>query len=258
MKRICLCLALLALPLGALRADIVVPSGTENGGLTTIFGTGPRTYGEFIGASEFAAITMPVLFTGMQIRLATLPGGGANWPSADVIFSQYDLQLSQASTAISAAGGNWSGLTFAQAQGAGVTTVRSGGLTIPANSFVYDGGTTPDNPNSFTFSITFTTPFLYTPGTDLVLLVSHTGSGVAGTPSFAGQAFINGVVSGAFASSAGAASPGTINVPGFVVNFQGAFVPEPSSYGLVLTAIALFGALAVLTRRRRRTQSAES
>ncbi|RYF51810.1 MAG: hypothetical protein EOO39_42815, partial [Cytophagaceae bacterium] len=172
-------------------ATFVVPNVTEDAavsGLNTPLRNAARAYQGYVDESQLGALTGPVQITGMAFRLAIgtnwspdgLQGAGT-WPSQDLTFSQYDIQLSRASAAVQAAG-EFPSLTptFAANQGGTVTTVRSGALTIPAGSYTASGSTT--TPNAFGFNIQFTTPYLYTPGQELVYTIRHSGYSPNGEP----------------------------------------------------------------------------
>ena len=63
-------------------------------------------------------------------------------------------------------------ITLANNIGADVVTVRSGALTMPADSFSGAG-----NPTAFGFEIVFTTPYVYRGGS-LLITTRQTGNGV--------------------------------------------------------------------------------
>ncbi len=237
------------------KADLVAPTPVRNDqtGLGTPLRDTPRTYEEFIAASQFASITAPVMITGMQLRLTGgAPGvSGNSWPSQNLTFTQYDLQLSQASAAFSASGGDFTlSSSFAANQGLGLTTVRSGPMTVPAGSFAFDPASSPDAPNLFTFTINFTTPYLYTPGQDLVLLFRSSGYGIAEpVTAFDALVSMNFRATGGSATSASATTATTLNTNAVIENFLFINpVPEPGTVALFLAG----GVLALVARSRRR------
>ncbi|MEP7145537.1 MAG: hypothetical protein ABI792_00870 [bacterium] len=82
-----------------------------------------------------------------------------SWPTADVLFNNYTINLSE-----SVAPANRS-FTFANNVVGPQIQVRTGPLTIPANSYL---------PNSFGPDITFNRPYFYTGG-HLLVEIRHTG-----------------------------------------------------------------------------------
>ncbi len=116
-------------------------------------------YGESILKDLPAGSTI----TSMAFRLN---GGAANdWPSADLSWNNYDVQLSTSNYPP----GQLNDF-FEENIGDNVVSVRSGPLTINRNSFT--GGS---NPNTFGAQIAFTTPFVY-PGGPLLVTIRHDGN----------------------------------------------------------------------------------
>lgn len=233
---------------------LTVPAGLpETTGLNTGIRNAPRTYMALYMSPNFASLTSPTLITGMQLRIsadgnATLP---ATWPSQDLSFANFDVQLSQPSASLVADGEFLSSaVTFASQQEAGtVVTVRSGALTLPTASFQNSGAE-----NAFGAMISFSTPYLYTPGQGLLLYITHTGYTPAAEPQpfFAAADYTPGITD-AISSTAGyqAASASGFSSP-YVVQFSLAAVPEPS------TALSMAaGAMLLLALARRRRAGAE-
>jgi hypothetical protein len=90
-----------------------------------------------------------------------LPSATANWPAADVNFTDYDIYLSPG-----VAPENRS-LTFAENIAGPQKKVRSGPLTITAGSYTFGG-----SPNAFGSDITFDSAYLYTGG-HLLIEIRH-------------------------------------------------------------------------------------
>jgi hypothetical protein len=252
---LCSICAVVALAPATWAATVVVPLAAESpldSGLNTPLRNLPRSYQQFIDSSQLASITEPVNITGMQLRLAIgenwRPVGyvGATWPDVPISFAQFDVQLAQASAGLSSDGEYLSTTpTFASYQGADVTTVRSGLLDIAASAFSADGGAV--GVHTFGVLLNFTTPYVYTPGTDLTLMIRHGGyTGGALQAFFASRGFQNNV-SDAISStvSATAAAPNGFSSPMYL-QLTYAPVPEPAS----ITTGALLLAAGAVRRRR--------
>jgi hypothetical protein len=224
-------------------ADTLVVPGSlpETGGTSTAIRSLPRTYMALYTDVNFASLTGPVLITGMQLRIsaagnATLP---ATWPSQALSFTNFNVQLSQASSSLLADGEFLSSsVSFAAQQAAGtVTTVRSGGLTVPVGAYTNTGAE-----NAFGVPITFSTPYTYTPGQSLLLYLTHSGYAPSTEPQpfFATATFAGGVAD-AISSTVGyqAANGNGFSSP-YIVQFTVSAVPEP------MTALMLGGGLVAL------------
>lgn len=233
-------------------AGIVAPTGVESSlesGLNTAIRSAPRSYQEYIAASNFGTVTSPTTITGMQLRLGIgenwRPVGyvGSSWPSQPISLGTFTVTLAKPSAQLVTDGEYLSTTpTFASYLSSPVT-VRTGTLSIPAGAFTADGGAT--GIHSWGPVITFSTPYTINPGEGLVMQINHSGY----TPSaelnafFASRAFANGVTD-AISSTAGgtAAAPNGFSSPYFV-NFV---VPEPASLSII------GGATLFLGRRRSR------
>ncbi len=231
----------LALVIGSAQAATIVTGETQawNGGFSSLSRSVPRVLQQFYEAPNFAAITQPVQITGMSWRLPAI--ANTSYPTVDITFAQYDVTLAKASPAVDAAN-QLTSTTFADNMVSPVV-VRSGGLTIPAGSFTdSDPSTDPLNPADFSYQLTFTTPYMYAPGDDLILLVRHSGYTASATQTqwnFDGYAFANGsLVNTSSVSGTTGSFFGNLN------KIQFTYIPEP-------TSLLLIGAGAVLLRRRR-------
>ena len=232
---------------------------SADSGLTLPFNSGAATYMGYLDASEFSSFTSPVLITGISFRLAT----GYNsqiltsaWPSQDLTFSNFNIQLAEASTADETAGDLEDGTSFANNQNAATaTTVRSGALSVAADSFTNSLTGT----NTFGPTLAFSTPYTYTPGESLTYLIDESGYGTSETQAAFASSDFSEFAADALDSSDGTGVPTGYTSP-LIVQFQyeteaSSPVPEASttiSLGLLLA----LGAGAVIVKRRRRTQSA--
>lgn len=121
--------------------------------------------------------------------------------------------------------------------------VRSGPLTIPTGALQGGPGVNPF------YHIAFDTPFLYTGG-DLVMLLTHTGSGFGRSRFVDGEGVYTGLGNTVFAREfdAGAGEVGFVNFPVTEFLFERMPVSEPASLALLLLGVSgLFG-----VRRRTR------
>jgi len=238
-------------------ATLIAPAGAAaesalSSGLNTPVRDLPRAYQEYFAASNFSAITQPSLITGMQLRLAIgenwRPLGyvGQTWPNATINYTRWDLQLSKPSAGLVTDGEYLSTApTFASYQDGGLTTVRSGALTINPASYVADGANPATDIHSFGVLIPFTTPYAYTPGDGMVLMLRHTGYSGVLAAFVASRAFENGVTDAISSTvSADAASPSGFSSPVFI-QFTYAPIPEPASL-----SILSLGGLGLLARKR--------
>ena len=260
-----LALAFAGLTPSAQAQTIVAPNVTEaaaNSGLTTPLNSAARTYMGYLDASQFSSLTTPVYITGIQFRLATGFNSQittAAWPPQALTFSEYNIQLAQASAADVAAGDLEDSTSFANNQNAATAvTVRSGGLTIAANSF----SNSLTGVNSFGPTISFTTPYTFVPGSSLTYLIDESGYGTSSTvpqAAFASTDYATGMAD-ALVSTAGtdATAPTGYTSP-LIVEFQYstlAPVPESSTTVSLGLMLALGLGLIIVRRRYARKQGA--
>jgi hypothetical protein len=226
-------------------ATVVTGDGLASDGLfSSLSREAPRVLQQFYDAPFFAEITEPAYITAMSFRLP--PIAATNYPAlGDLNFSRYDITLAAPSAASAAANGLTSA-TFSENM-SGPVLVRSGALNVPQNSFVSNDANVDAE---FSFVINFTTPYVYTPGQDLVMFVRHGGHGdVNGQETrwnFDGFAWTNGSVVSTSANvdaPVGNFGPGSFNLAN-KIQFTYEIIPEPSALALLG-----LGGLALLRRR---------
>ena len=130
------------------------------GAFTGPFSTLARTYQWLINANQLTTMVGNNIVS-LAMRIPT--SSAANWPTADVTFTNFDIYIGPGRAPASRS------LTFDSNFTGTKTLVRSGSLVITANSYTF-GGT----PNAFGPAITFTTPYLYSGG-DLLVEMRHSG-----------------------------------------------------------------------------------
>lgn len=230
----CLVLACI-LPWGATHAqtqttvpnafDAVAGTGTFLGPLAS----NPRTYQLLIDDSQLTAHLGRSL-TSVGFRLPSSALG--DWPLAPVTFGSYDIRLS-GSVAPSARS-----LVFGDNVVGEQSLVRSGGLTIDANSF-----TSGASPNMFGLGIGFDSGYLYSGG-DLLIEIRHTGfAGTArsvdaliatgGAPDGYGTLF-----SAAWSGSYDALNGSQGNFSVLQLTSSAVTVPEPGAFLLIVVGLA--------------------
>ncbi len=143
--------------------EVVPNSYSGTGGTATFLGplaNAQRTYQLLIHANQLAGLVGKNL-TGFRMRIPA--SATANWPTADVTYSNYDIYLSGSVDPVNRS------LTFANNVVGPQTQVRSGSLLIPANSYTFG-----NTPNQFGPEIVFNTPWLYSGG-NLLVEIRHQG-----------------------------------------------------------------------------------
>ena len=223
---------------------VVVPGAYANtaassSGFNLPLNSGGRTGQAIINANQLGDIAVGSQITGISFRLYTGASqnfGGATW-------NDYRISVGESVAPLSASS------TFSTNFLSGATLVRSGALTLAANSF-----TRGANPNPWGVEITFDTPYTYTGG-HLAIQINH-GASSASIPSGTNlleiaRADNAGYVAGNFrylAGSGGTANDLTGSNDGFFVSRLSVMAPVPEP----ATCAALgLGALALLRRRRK-------
>lgn len=241
--------AVMALPVAASAFPTYVVTGESLPyvGFSSLSREASRVLQQFYDDTFFTSITQPVELTAMSFRLPAV--AGVNYPLlGDITFGRYEITLAKPSAASAAANGLTSA-TFADNM-LDPVLVRSGSLTIPQNSFISNASGVDAE---FSFKIAFDTPYVFTPGQDLVMLVRHNGHGdVFGVETrwnFDGYAWTNGTVVSTLNvnDTVGNFGPGSFNLANRI---EFTVVPEPAS-GLVLG----LGAAAMAALRRRQSRA---
>jgi len=218
-------------------ADLVVPNpyattlASTSGLNTFIRDTGnPRTGQLLINANQLTSMNIGDQLTGITFRIYS--ASTVNFPATDATWSDYTINVGPG-----VAFGSQT-TTFATNFASAPTTVRSGPLTMLANSFVGTGTT----PHPFGPFIPFSTPYTYTGG-NLLVEIRHSGSNIVNVASnFLEVALTTdpGFNTNFWAATATGNTATTGAVANFTVSqFQVTTVPEPSS--VALTGLAAVG-----------------
>lgn len=220
----------------AVQAQVVVPNVSTNSIGGTWYapfpaaGTNPLTYRMTMDAGQLTSLVGQDI-TSVQFRYSILPGLGmpGMWPATDIVIPNFSISMG---SAMAPASGNIASFNGTP------TTVRTGGLSIAANSYV---AVNQFNPTNWTPEITFDTPFHYTGG-DLGIEYGVSALPV-GTPQITFDAILGNQGYGTDFRAWSSFSPGGPSAA-FVTKFNA--VPEPVS-----VAVLGLGALALLRRRRK-------
>lgn len=138
--------------------------------LSTLLNMAGRTNVSVMGAEEFDTIGSNSQIVGVSTRMGEAEG---TWPVAARNFGQYNIQLSR-----SQHGPGMLSTTVASNVGPDAVTVRSGSLSVAANSF---GGQGVQATAPFDFGISFRNEYNYRGG-PLLMVVDHTGNGGGDSP----------------------------------------------------------------------------
>lgn len=238
-----LCVAALAASLSVSVAQsftVVTGDGLPSNGLfSSLSREAPRVLQQFYDDPFFSAIASPMQITAMSFRLPAI--ADVDYPAlGDLNFGRYEITLAKPSAAVAAANGLTSA-TFADNM-LDAVLVRSGSLNVPLGSFESNAA---DEDAEFSFIINFDTPYDFTPGQDLVMLVRHSGhgdvNGVETRWNFDGYAWANGSVVSTTSdvdAAVGNFGPGSFNLANKI---QFTVIPEPSTVALLgLGAFGLF------------------
>jgi hypothetical protein len=208
-------------------------------GLNTLTRSQGRTFQQVLPGDALGAGGN--VLAGFTIRGAAFdinPTPTVPWPAAAISFASYEISIGL----LAGNPGEPLNSEFADniVPGSDVL-VRSGAITIPAESWVVTS--TPAGWGTFEF--TFDTPFAFSSGAYYVMTVRHTGSGLtgAGADYFMESAAVAGVYQGAIVATSATASGGLDQGSYLVTRFN--VIPAP---GTGLFAVVGFAA----SRRRRR------
>jgi len=140
------------------QTSVTVPDLTVVSTFTGPFANSTRTYQMVIDDTQLTTLSGKYL---SSISFKIPSTAASSWPASNITYPDYQIYLSDGVNPANAQ------LNFAANVVGTQTQVRSGSLSIPAGSVA--------NNNTFSFDITFTTPYLYT-GSNLVIEIRHTGS----------------------------------------------------------------------------------
>jgi len=212
----------------------VVPGAYTNTPGTGVFlgpmTIGPRTY-QMLLHEDMLTNLVGLELTGMSWRLPLSATTG--WPASDIAYSNYDIYLSGSVDPSDRS------LTFADNVVGTQTQVRSGALTIDADSFGFGGSPT----NDFGPTVGFQSGYLYTGG-NLLVEIRHEGNGFGSRALDALTTSTSGYGS-MFSAAWQSSYTATTGLQGNFTIFQFTAIPTPG-------AAALLGMGALVAARRRR------
>jgi hypothetical protein len=259
-------IVVLAMAMSAPAQTVIAPTTAEVTGAASnvLFRNLDASYMEYFDPTQLASITTPVEITGMQFRFPqkTQSGVANPWPAVDLVSSNFTVELSRVNQAtLNPTTHMFTSVTgaFANYQGTGVTTVRTGPLSILTGSYVNNGAATI---SPFGPIISFSTPYEYDPGEDMLMYIMRSqvldtgGNNVAGAVQFAAITSLANVGDDVFAAAAGAnaATNATGRTSPYFVEFSYTpiSVPEPGS--LLMAGVPALGAIGAWWRRRSQTR----
>ncbi len=150
------------------QTSVTVPDLTASSGFTGVYASSARTYQLIIDDSLLTALNGKYL-TSIAFRLPA--NATSNWPATDATFPSYEIFLSNGVEPPNRQ------FDFSANVVGPQTQVRSGVLVVPAGAL-----TSGADPNAFSHTINFNTPYLYT-GTNLVIEIRHTGNDISSSRS---------------------------------------------------------------------------
>lgn len=149
------------------QTSVTVPSGSVTGTFLGPFANVSRTYQVIIDDTLLTSLIGKNL---TAIGFRQTPDATSAWPTAATTYSSYEILLSDGVDPANRQ------LNFALNVVGAQTTVKSGGLVIPAGALVAGSSS-----NAFSYQLVFDTPYLYTGG-NLVIQIQHgasTGTGIS-------------------------------------------------------------------------------
>jgi hypothetical protein len=230
-------LALMILPVHA--SLLVLPNAEtsalgndSSGSLALSFTSGE--FQDIWDSGQFSSVPGDLLITSLAFRLK--PGTG----SINATVTSFDIHLSTTTRTTS----NMS-TTFATNRGADYTDVLSGGVGTVWSS---PGCSAALTTCPFDVVYTLTTPFFYDPTKgDLLLDFALVGYSGTGTGQFDVENFLTPGHAVSELTAIPAAATGSLEYSDNITQLGFTAVPEPASYGLILSGLGVFAAM----RRRR-------
>jgi len=133
-----------------------------------------------IGADQLRSIDVGSAITGLSFRHSGT-GSSTSFPDADMMLTRFDVTMAPAANGPLSAS-----TTFANNNGAGVVTVRTGALSVPKNAFPYSGSIAVPAENAW--YVPFDRGYVYTGG-DLCVTMRSEGLFTTGSQTFDGDGF---------------------------------------------------------------------